>query len=85
MAWRRTRQKRPYRPKDGDSVSEEYLARANAETAVYDDLPAEWRELVREVGFDRAGGFLTLKPLAMRERRRRRSADRPPPAEQTMP
>jgi hypothetical protein len=71
MPRRRTLQKRPYRPVDGDSVSPEYLARANAETAVYDDLPPEWRELVQAVGFDRAGGFLALKPLAMRERRAR--------------
>jgi hypothetical protein len=84
MAWRRTPQKRPYRPQDGDSVSEEYLAKAQAEIAVYDDLPAEWRELVRQVGFDRAGGFLVLKPLAARERRaaaaaaRRRSPPAPP-------
>lgn len=74
MAFRRTRQKRPYRPVDGDSVSEEYLARALAEMAVYDDLPTEWREHVAEIGFAGAGGFLTLKPLAMRTRREARLA-----------
>jgi hypothetical protein len=77
MPLRRSLQRRPYRAVDGGCVSEEYLATAAAEMAVYDDLPADWRELVREVGWAQAGGFLILKPLAMRERRARRRS--PPP------